>query len=485
MKASQRERYDEWELQVANQRIDDKKWVEQVANQTEKSIDSRIQVAIASNNIKKERLKSQIESIQKINGVPTPDIRELQKTAGNIPELQWVDPAKIKDGTYNNILLADYYVTHAKDIASKVTPRDAILFQNSINNLSDTLLRPRIAEFEKLTSTLVLGSARDTINEKWASLIKEGYSKSVIWDPRDRTISFQNERWDIKILETASIPPRESVEKNWLRIGRDIARVSPEQSEKQDLQIKSEKLTGIVAKDSNSVKLSSSESIPGSMQEKNWDKIKAYNVAKVAFESATNPTEKLTALKNLREQNHILEDTRRNSITAENLADPKYEKLEKELFDELYGLNQLDASLGQYIQNNAKLQKYNNIDTPLVDTFDTDAQESLRLLSSLGFDELGQSGFEEVMTAWNTHYKSDASYQIRLDESAKIDDIQEKKLREFASNFDKKSGTPSQKFQQLRGIELKNNEFISSTWNNVASRAKYLFEKTETSPSTK
>lgn len=167
------------------------------------------------------------------------------------------------------------------------------------------------------------------------------------------------------------------------------------------------------------------------------------------------------------------------------MADPKYEKLEKELFDELYGLNQLDASLGQYIQNNAKLQKYNNIDTPLVDTFDTDAQESLRLLSSLGFDELGQSGFEEVMTAWNTHYKSDASYQIRLDESAKIDDIQEKKLREFASNFDKKSGTPSQKFQQLRGIELKNNEFISSTWNNVASRAKYLFEKTETSPSTK
>ena len=62
--------------------------MKQVANQTEKSIDSRIQVAIASNNIKEERLKSQIESIQKINGVPTPDIRELQKTAGNIPELQ-------------------------------------------------------------------------------------------------------------------------------------------------------------------------------------------------------------------------------------------------------------------------------------------------------------------------------------------------------------------------------------------------------------
>ena len=123
------------------------------------------------------------------------------------------------------------------------------------------------------------------------------------------------------------------------------------------------------------------------------------------------------------------------------MADPKYEKLEKELFDELYGINQLDASLGQYVQNNTKLQKYNDIDTPPIDTFDTDAQASLRLLSSLGFDELGQSGFEDVMSAWNTYYKSDTSYQIDLDRSPMIDGTKEKKLRAFAENFDKKSGT--------------------------------------------
>ena len=69
------------------------------------------------------------------------------------------------------------------------------------------------------------------------------------------------------------------------------------------------------------------------------------------------------------------------------MTDPKYEKLERELFEELYGLNQLDLSLGQYVQNNTKLQKYNTINIP-TDNFDTIARNNLSWLVENSFDRM-------------------------------------------------------------------------------------------------
>ncbi len=81
--ANQRIDDKKWVEQVANQRIDDKKWVEQVANQTEKSIDSRIQVAIAKglelDNQTLIAMKTLVDAGKSLRTIDKPYLEDLAK----------------------------------------------------------------------------------------------------------------------------------------------------------------------------------------------------------------------------------------------------------------------------------------------------------------------------------------------------------------------------------------------------------------------
>jgi hypothetical protein len=302
---------------------------------------------------------------------------------------QWSSIEDIQSGRLNSTIEAYIISTNEKTLTPK-DPQKALEFSEVVRQMRENIwVKPTTGNIDAFAASKVLGTNRENIVSSMHQIGSTGKYDRMTWDGESRSVIFHGES-GTRILDTASIPPRERIMRNWLSISRDISPVleTPEQKEKKNLQIKSDKLTSIVTKDSNSLKLSNPETIPGPMQEKNWEKIKEYNTARIAFETATNPTEKLTSLKNLREKNHELEDKRRSSITAENMADPKYAILEEELFDELYGLNQLDISLGEYVQNEAKLQKYQDIKNISVDTFDMDAQDNLSWLVENRFDRM-------------------------------------------------------------------------------------------------
>jgi hypothetical protein len=209
-------------------------WEEQVGISEWKKIDEKTQVAIESNSEREkrlemnQRLEKELDDIKKINWVPKPTPEELKKNAQNIPELKWVPIEEIQSSDkYNNILLADYYVRNATEIGRNLNPEDTKKFQDSINSLSDTLGRPRIEKFEALTKQLVLGENRDKIESIGKELIKSGYSPDVKWNPQDRTMTFTNEKWEKRIIDTARIPPTQRIQNGAV----ELSSILPEKKE--------------------------------------------------------------------------------------------------------------------------------------------------------------------------------------------------------------------------------------------------------------
>jgi hypothetical protein len=54
-----------------------------------------------------------------------------------------VNPLDIASGKYDSVIVSDYYIRNNDIIIKGIDQKDRELFTNSINNLSDTLGRPR------------------------------------------------------------------------------------------------------------------------------------------------------------------------------------------------------------------------------------------------------------------------------------------------------------------------------------------------------
>ena len=363
--------YQEWRnslSEAANQRVDTKKWVEQAANQEWKNLDKQL-IKID------EALKPQIQDIQKINGVPKPTSEELQKWAQDIPELKWATSEEIQSGKYDNILLADYYVRNATVIGKNLNTEDSKKFQASINSLSDTLGRRRIENFDTLAQSLVLGEGRSRVESRGRELIEKWYSREVIWNAGDRTITFSNDKWETRTIETARVPPRESITIAGLSIDRDIPRVDPEVVEKRRLiDIQWEKRR-IVTTDYENLSLIDTQNLPKEMREA-WDR-HARN--QTDFDRATTATDRLTVLENLKMSNMDIESARRAMMTPENMD--LIWSYEPSIAREKMQIEKLISSLRIYIDWEWKLIKYRDIWLSSTDTFDSIARSNLAWLT--------------------------------------------------------------------------------------------------------
>ena len=217
-------------------------------------IDAGTQAAIGSNEWIRERLrdidtklKDQVSNIENIAGINQYKEKNgvskevLRRNADTIPELKWATPEEIQSGTYDNILLADYYVRNATEIGKNLSPEDTKKFTESIRSLSDTLGRPRQIEFEKLAKQIVLWENREKIESAWKELIKSGYSKDVVWNPQERTITFTNSKGEKRIIDTARVPPTQRIEDGAVEITstlpekRENPYIKTRQKQEQDI----------------------------------------------------------------------------------------------------------------------------------------------------------------------------------------------------------------------------------------------------------
>ncbi len=217
-----------YDVQVANQKKESEKVSYEVANQKKES--EKVSYEVANQKLKEmdDNLSNQVKQISLINGVPSVEVSKLRETAQNIPELKWATPKEIQSGKYDNILLADYYDRDARNITAWIKdPAERAKFEQSIINIRITLGRP--TEFDNLMKSIPLWPERQKIESRWKDLIKNGYSENVVWSSQDRTITFTNEKWERRIIETASMPPRESIQNGAISIQSPLpeARVNP------------------------------------------------------------------------------------------------------------------------------------------------------------------------------------------------------------------------------------------------------------------
>ncbi len=412
------EKYIDWKTASNSKMLEKEKWVKQLANQDIVNIKDANENKKVELDLMDKKLRPQIAELQKIDWVPKPDIWELQKSAQEVPELKGknISEEDLKNGKYDNILIANFYLTNASDIYKKVKPEDHEKFVNSMKGVSDIMGRQRPVDWPGVTQELAFGSARGKIKDTGDKIVADGYNKEVIWDPQTRSLIFRGDKWE-KAIDTAYVPPRERIIRGNLSISREIPTITPAQKEKQSLQWETSKLIIQVSKDFSEVRLVNPTWIPEAITVNSSTILDEYKDAQWLFESAPNPEQKLQTLKNLKEKNGLLEQVRRQSMTTENMSDPRYTELESSLHVELGSLTKLEWSLGEFLQVQKKLSGYNTTPPIAGNTrFDEVANANLTWLTTNYFDRMGpnaQRGIER-MVDWINRTR-DARNQIQLD----------------------------------------------------------------------
>ena len=216
---------------AANQRNEEKKWVEQAANQR---IDGKKEQLINLNTA----LKSSTNTLRSLSSLP-PGIEQkaLAEATKNPPkELAGVPPEQY--GEYKNLILADYTISHANEIHRSLSTEDREVFDKSLTDITDKLWRrpPNWPEIVETRGGLVLGERREEIKNLGEQYIRDGYNQSVVWDSQSRSLIFRGRDGE-KIIDTAPVPPQERIEQAGLSISREAAPIilSPTEASHQKL----------------------------------------------------------------------------------------------------------------------------------------------------------------------------------------------------------------------------------------------------------
>ena len=169
--------------------------------------DEHIERRDALNN----RLAKPVEQIQKLD-IKSPDISTLRQQSKDIPELQGASGKDIDSGRYDNVIYADYYERSESEILGQIDdPNKKNQVRGLITNFRDVLGRPGKYDFQEVLNSRSLWADRDKIESLGNTLMEKGYKKEVEWDPRTRTITFENGKGEKRIIETTKNPPEEKI----------------------------------------------------------------------------------------------------------------------------------------------------------------------------------------------------------------------------------------------------------------------------------
>lgn len=169
---------------------------------------------------------------------------------------------------------------------------------------------------------------------------------------------------------------------------------------------------------------------------------------------------------------------------------------ERDLNEKLRALENLKSSdkLTKYVNARREYEKereaIKKIETPGVDTFSENASETLSILNSLGYGELGQQWLDDLLEAMNLHNKWTVE-PIDLNRNPKLDNAQKKSLRtlsedilqRFQRKAEESGKTAPTNFRELwHGISFgfQNYErFRNDNWNTREKREQFLFQNPE------
>ena len=303
----------------------------------------------------------------------------------------------------------------------------------------------------------------------------------------------QNDRYAYEI-DMAVRPPRLSKSLSGLSITRDITPLSREDAEWIEKKERAEKsLREGTDKRNNSLGefygvrreeywLTNTKWEPtlyNAFRGENRENCRQYDMFEQPYaQGEFNDTDKMRAL----EQMISLTETMRSDNLQKLLNTGETENhgtINKMLEKRLSKLNTLISAEKQLASVDKKALKYKSTGWTTLEWQDN-ASESLRLLSSLGFAQLGQEWMTDIIDAWNEKNIGMKNYQIDLSSNPKLDDIQKKRFWEFMENrFWQTESTRNMNLTQLKD-NLTKKTFTDQNWSNPEKKSAYLFDTSNT-----
>ena len=384
-------------------RIRVRSWLAQVANQRKESELTELQVA--NQNI--ESVKERREQLNTALSKPAEIFRKLpwdleskaRESALKDPpkELQWATPEAIQSGQYDNIILASYAVNNAQEIANGLSEGDKKLFASAVVEAEDILWGDGRAKFRELTDSLVLGEDRAKIESAGNNLIDRGYNREVAWNPQTRRFTFENALGEKRIIETARIPPQETIEKGILSLSQDI-QIPPEKVETTERKKTEKTITNLVDEAS---KWPFVGALPSSIQNAVQEWLKEAQTQTSSLEKITQAIRLLTL-----KANEI-----QKLIERETPGSAEEKVLKESLSTVMKQISALNTLAGQYIKqkNDEKEARRDELDP-----FHT-GKENLERLDRIGLGNL--ANMDEVTSFLRTLNSGDFANQLTDEKS--------------------------------------------------------------------
>jgi hypothetical protein len=222
-------RVKEYELEAVNQRIWDKKEVEQAVNQR---IWDKKEVLNQTNeklwNLWKVAKKSMDPAgLSQFTSLKNTELQQIQTAPEKSPivaklQKEWASIADIQSGKYNNYIDAYILTQHATEL----TPKDATKakeFRVAVSQLSETMgIEAKIDNIPPFLESRVLGSERAQITNTLETAISTGKYETMRWDNDTRSIILDGKSGEKRIIETAKVPPTERLKNGAIEVSKEL-----------------------------------------------------------------------------------------------------------------------------------------------------------------------------------------------------------------------------------------------------------------------
>ncbi|MBX9809759.1 hypothetical protein K2X92_05205 [Candidatus Gracilibacteria bacterium] len=360
-----------------------------------------------------------------------------------------VEDTDIKSGKYDSYISASIIIENASKFEAAKDPE----FQKSIRALQSQGIPVRVQpDFSSVTDHIVERFAPgDRTNTAIANIRSGLMSKEFngvhydgIGDRYTLIGADGKTRKDIYMDK----PPRAEIGMNGLSIGREIPPATPEDLKRQAIQ-------EAYIKNYEKIGKLNINPIPSDIPGENE---KISTLYSTIINIGLSPQDRITAIGNLR----LLNGSRKDANIKKMLdGNTNPEPLNGKLEEEMRTIESLESIYREEVSLREQAKKIPN---PPPDTFDEDAKKTIKYLSSIGYNELGQDLLEKVIAAINLRNQGKIE-EINLSKNPKLNTSQEKELLTALARLSRKSGLMST-WQGMEGNDITNSvlQMNSPNW---------------------
>ena len=219
----------DWEVSI---RKNESSELDGALNQTTERVDNKKGALNQKLNETEQQTKELVDHARSLmdtgsNEFVTRELNQIQSdpTVSPIAQdliKQWSTIEDIQSGRLNSTIEA-YIISNNKESLTPKDPQKAKEFSEVVSRMRENIwVKPTTDNIDAFAASKVLGTDRERIVSNMHQIGASGKYDRMTWDSESRSVIFHGES-GIRILDTASIPPRERIMRNGLSISREIS----------------------------------------------------------------------------------------------------------------------------------------------------------------------------------------------------------------------------------------------------------------------